>query len=105
MAGRSRARQLATRKTPAIKRWLLRHPRFPSALHSHRGLLNLVERWFAALTEKQLRGGIHRSTRELEAAIRSYLDINNRQPNPSTGPKPPTKSSDPSLVFVHAFQT
>jgi transposase len=46
----------ATHKTPAIKRWLLRHPRF----HLHftptgASWLNLVERWFAGLTEKQLR--------------------------------------------------
>jgi DDE superfamily endonuclease/Nucleotidyl transferase AbiEii toxin, Type IV TA system len=61
----------ATHKTPAIKRWLLRHPRF----HLHftptgASWLNLVERWFAALTEKQLRRGVHRSTAELEQAIR-----------------------------------
>jgi len=73
----------ATHKTPAIKRWLLRHPRF----HLHftptaASWLNLVERWFAALTEKQLRRGVHRSTRELEAAIRAYLDLNNRHPKP-----------------------
>ena len=37
--------------------------------------MNLVERWFAALTEKQLRRGVHRSTRELETAIRRYIDI------------------------------
>ena len=55
----------ATHKTPAIQRWLFCHPRF----HLHftptgASWLNLVERWFAALTEKQLRRGAHRSTRE-----------------------------------------
>jgi len=56
----------STHKTSAIHRWLARHPRF----HLHftptgSSWINLVERWFAALTEKQLRRGVHRSTREL----------------------------------------
>jgi transposase len=95
-----------THKTSAIKRWLLRHPRF----HLHftptgTSWLNLVERWFAALTEKQLRRGAHRSTRELEDAIRRYLDLSYRNPKPSPGPKPPPKSSNLSDDFVNAFQT
>ena len=90
----------ATHKTPAIKRWLLRHPRF----HLHfiptgASWLNLVERWFAALTEKQLRRGVHRSTRELEAAIRSYLDLNNRHPKPFIW----TKTADQILESVARF--
>jgi len=49
----------ATHKTPASKRWLLRHPHF----HLHftptgASWLNLVERWFAGLTEKQLSRGV-----------------------------------------------
>jgi benzoyl-CoA reductase/2-hydroxyglutaryl-CoA dehydratase subunit BcrC/BadD/HgdB len=43
---------------------------------------SLVERWFAGLTEKQLRRAVHRSTRELEDAIRRYLDLSNRHPKP-----------------------
>jgi integrase-like protein len=43
---------------------------------------NLVERWFAGLTEKQLHRGVHRSTRELQHAIRHYLELNNRHPKP-----------------------
>src|SRR5512143_2389980 len=59
-----------THKTPAIHRWLLRHPRF----HLHftptgASWINLVERWFGTLTEKQIRRGAHRSTPELEATI------------------------------------
>lgn len=59
-----------THKTALIRRWLVCHPRF----HVHftptgATWLNLVERFFAALTEKQLRRGVHRSTRELEHAI------------------------------------
>ena len=62
-----------THKTSSIQRWLLHRPRF----HVHftptsASWLNLVERWFAVLTEKQIRRGSFRSTRELEAAIRTF---------------------------------
>lgn len=72
-----------THKTPAIRSWLVRHPRF----HLHftpigGSWLNLVERWFANLTAKQIRRGVFRSTEELEAAIRRYVAINNEQPKP-----------------------
>jgi transposase len=54
-----------THKTAVIRRWLAKRPRF----HLHftptgASWLNLVERWFALLTEKQIRRGAHRSTRE-----------------------------------------
>ncbi|MBA3566249.1 MAG: IS630 family transposase, partial [Actinobacteria bacterium] len=63
--------------------------------------INLVERWFAALTEKQLRRGAHRSTRELEAAIRTYLAISNEQPRPFVW----TKSADQILATLARFVT
>ena len=90
-----------THKTPTVKGWLARHPRF----HVHftptsASWLNQVERWFATLTERQIRRGTHRSTVELEHAIRDYLDINNRDPSPSSGPRPQTKSSKASSDFV-----
>jgi transposase len=89
-----------THKTPAIKRWLLRHPHF----HLHftptgASWLNLVERLFALLTEKQLRRGVHRSTRELEDAIRAYLDHHNRNPKPFIW----TKTADQILESVARF--
>jgi transposase len=73
----------STHKTPAVKRWLARHPRF----HLHftptsASWINQVERWFALLTEKQIRRGTHRSTVELEKAIRSYLSVYNQNPRP-----------------------
>jgi transposase len=73
----------ATHKTPAIQRWLVKHPRF----HVHftptsASWLNLVERWFATLTERYIRRGTHRSTRELETAIKEYLTVNNENPKP-----------------------
>ena len=72
-----------THKTELIRNWLAKRPRF----HLHftptsASWLNLVERWFATLTEKQLRRGVHRSTHELEQAIRSYIDHNNHAPKP-----------------------
>jgi hypothetical protein len=61
--------------------------------------LNLVERWFALLTEKQLRRGVHRSTRELQDAIRSYLDHHNSNPKPFIW----TKTTDQILESVARF--
>ncbi len=90
----------ATHKTPLIQRWLLRHPRFQ--LHftpTGASWLNLVERWFAALTEKQLRRGVHRSTRELEDPIRHYLELNNRHPKPFIW----TKTADQILDSLGRF--
>src|SRR5512132_1845983 len=51
----------ATHNTPAIKTWFLRHPRFH--LHftpTYSSWLNLVERWFAELTNRKLRRSAHR---------------------------------------------
>jgi transposase len=73
----------STHKTPEIHRWLLRHPRF--TLHftpTYSSWLNLVERWFAELTDKWLRRGTHRSTSELETAIRSWIATWNDDPRP-----------------------
>jgi len=74
---------VSTHKTPEIRRWLLRHPRFH--LHftpTYSSWMNLVERWFAELTNKWLRRGTHRSTKELEAAIRAWIDNWNEDPKP-----------------------
>jgi transposase len=73
----------STHKTELVRNWLVRHPRY----HLHftptsASWINLVERWFGLLTEKQLRRGVHRSTVALEAAIRTYLIEYNRQPKP-----------------------
>jgi len=92
----------ATHKTPAIRRWLLRRPRF--RVHftpTSASWINLVERWFAALTEKQIRRGTHRSTRELERAIRNYVAISNEQPRPFVW----TKTADQILATLARFVT
>lgn len=58
-----------------------------------------MERWFAELTQKQLRRGVHRSTRELEKAIREFLEASNEEPKPFVW----TKSADEILASVAAF--
>ena len=58
-----------------------------------------MERGFALLTEKQLRRGVHQSTRELETAIYGYLDITNEHPKPFVW----TKTADAILTNVARF--
>ena len=73
----------ATHKTPAVRRWLARHPRF--VVHftpTSASWLNQVERFFAEITEKRIRRGVFRSVRELEQAIDTYLAEHNRNPKP-----------------------
>ena len=89
-----------THKTQGIRRWLAKRPRF----HLHftptsASWLNLVERWFAELTEKQIRRGVHRSTRQLEHAIRGFIDHHNQNPKPFVW----TKSADQILDSVARF--
>ncbi len=73
----------ATHKTPAIRRWLLRHPRFQ--LHftpTGASWLNLVERWFAELTTKRIKRGAHTSVPGLERDIRGWIATWNQGPRP-----------------------
>lgn len=58
-----------------------------------------MERWFAVLTEKQVRRGVHRSTRELEAAIQRYVDASNAEPKPFIW----TKTADEVLASIRRF--
>ena len=89
-----------THKTPLIQRWLLRHPRFHLHFTPKGGSwINQVERFFADLTNKQLRRGAHRSTLELERAIRDYIDIRNRHPKPFVW----TKTADDILASIERF--
>jgi transposase len=90
----------ATHKTPEVKRWLLRHPRF----HLHvtptsSSWLNLVERWFAELTRRKLRRSAHRSVTELEADLRQWINGWNKNPKPFTW----TKTADEIFETIAAF--
>jgi transposase len=89
-----------THKTPLIKRWLLRHPRFHMHFTPTGGSwINQVERFFADLSNRQLPRGAHRSTAELQAAIFEYIDIRNRNPKPLVW----TKTADEILASIERF--
>jgi transposase len=90
----------ATHKTPAIKEWMLKHPRF----HLHftptsSSWMNLVERWFAELTNRKLRRSAHRSVAELETDIRKWINEWNKNPKPFVW----TKSADEILETLAAY--
>jgi transposase len=73
----------ATHKTAAVKRWFLRHPEYHLHFTPTSGSwLNLVERFFAAITARRIRRGVFRSVAALEAAIREYLEHHNASPKP-----------------------
>jgi transposase len=91
---------LSAHKAPAVKRWLVRHPHFH--LHftpTYASWLNLVERFFALLTEDALKRGSHRSTPQLRAAILEYVEGHNEEGKPFTW----TKTADEILDKVMAF--
>jgi transposase len=72
-----------THKTPAVRAWLARHPRF----HMHftptgSSWINQVERWFGFLTDQKIRRGAHKSVQALEADIRSWITDWNTHPRP-----------------------
>jgi transposase len=90
----------ATHKTPEVKKWLLRHPRF----HLHftptsSSWINLVERWFAELTNRKLRRSAHRSVTGLEAGIRKWINAWNEDPKPFVW----TKAADEILGTLAAY--
>jgi transposase len=92
----------STHKTPAIQKWLVAHPRF--VLHftpTSSSWLNLVERWFAELTNKKLRRAAHRSVRELNTDIRSWIDTWNEDPKPFVW----TKTADEILESIARYCT
>ncbi len=90
----------ATHKTGVIKTWLARRPHY----HVHftptsASWINQVERWFAELTRKQLRRGVHTSTKLLETDIRTFIERHNENPKPYRW----TKSADEILASVKRF--
>ena len=74
---------LSAHKTPTVQKWLLRHRRFH--LHftpTYGSWMNLVERWFSALTTKKLQRSAHRSTKELADDITAWANAWNKNPRP-----------------------
>jgi transposase len=89
-----------THKTALIRKWFVKRPRFH--LHftpTYGSWINLVERWFAEITNKRIRRGIFRSVKELEAAIREYMDAHNQAPKPFTW----TKTADEILASIARY--
>jgi transposase len=79
----------STHKTPKIRRWLAAHPRF--VVHftpTSSSWINLVERWFAELTNKKLRRSAYQSVRALNADIRAWIENWNENPQPYVWTKP-----------------
>ena len=72
-----------THKTAMIRKWFAKRPRFHVHFTPTYGSwINLVERWFAELTNKRIRRGVFRSVKELESAIREYISVHNEDPKP-----------------------
>jgi transposase len=92
----------ATHKTQAVRNWLAAHPRF----HVHftptyASWLNLVERWFAELTNRKLRRSTHRSVAELEADVTAWITAWNEDPKPFIW----TKTADEILANLASYLT
>ena len=90
----------ATHKAPIIRDWLVKRPRW----HVHytptsASWINQVERFFALLTERQIRRGVHRSLDALHTAIVSFIEQHNAQPKPFRW----TKSADHILASIERF--
>ena len=89
-----------THKTKLIRDWFAKRPRW----HIHftptsASWMNQVERFFALLTDQQLRRGIHQSTKALEADIHAYINAHNAAPKPFRW----TKSADDILAAINRF--
>src|SRR3954451_15348978 len=87
-------------KTDIIRNWFAKRPRFHVHFTPPYGSwLNLVERWFAEITNKRIRRGVFRSVRELESAIRQYIDVHNEAPKPFVW----TRTADEILASIARF--
>lgn len=90
----------ASHKTKLIRDWFAKRPRW----HVHytptsSSWINQVERWFALLTDRALRRGVHRSTAELEDAINRYIQATNAEPKPFRW----TKNANDILASIQRF--
>jgi transposase len=89
-----------THKTAIIRKWFAKRPRFH--IHftpTYGSWINLVERWFAEITNKRIRRGVFRSVKELEVAIRAYIDVHNQAPKPFVW----TRTADEILASIARF--
>ncbi len=87
-------------KTALIRNWFAKRPRLHAHFTpTHGSWLNLVERWFAELTNQRIRRGSQRSVRELQRAIEEFLDAHNQKPRPFKW----TKTADQILASIARF--
>jgi transposase len=90
----------ATHKTPLIRDWLAKRPRWHVHLTpTSSSWLNQVERFFALLTHKKIRRGVHRNVTDLKADIADFIDQHNADPTPFRW----TKSADDILASIERF--
>ncbi len=90
----------ATHKTPLIRSWLAKRPRWHVHLTPTRSSwLNQVERFCTLLTDKKIRRGIYRSVNALRTDIASFINRHNADPKPFRW----TKSADDILASVERF--
>ena len=90
----------ATHKTAMIRKWFAKRPRFHVHFTPTYGSwINLVERWFAELTNKRIRRGVFRSVKDLETAIREFIEVHNEDPTPFVW----TKTADQILASISRY--
>ena len=72
-----------THKNEQVKRWMIRNPRFHiHFIPTHSSWLNMVESWFALLSKRKLKRGVHRSTQALERDINDFIGVHDEDPTP-----------------------
>jgi transposase len=89
-----------THRTTMTRKWFAKRPRFH--LHftpTYGSWINLVERWFAGLTNKRIRRGVFRSVKESEAAICEYIEVHNENPKPFVW----TRTADQILASIARY--
>lgn len=90
----------ATHKTPLIRGWLAKRPRWHVHLTpTSASWLNQVERFFALITERRIRRGVYRSVAALRADIMAFIDLQNTEPKPFRW----IKSADDILASIERF--
>jgi transposase len=90
----------SSHKTKLIRAWFAKRRRwYVHFTPTSSSWINQVERFFALLSEQQIKRGVHRSTAELEAAINTYIKTRNADPKPFRW----TKSADDILASIERF--
>jgi transposase len=93
---------LSAHNAPPVVKWLADPKRARWHLHftpTSSSWLNLVERWFAELTNRKLRRSAHRTVTELETDIRKWISEWNKNPRPFVW----TKTADEILETLAAY--